>query len=367
MKRICLINLFVIFVAIIACGQNALSSEIKEQARSSIRKGLAYLKSVQRADGSWSDEMFPALTALPLWAYAGAGDIVDDADVMKRAAKFVTSKAQPDGGIYVPRQGARSGGLANYNTSVCMTALHALKDKTMVSVVLKARRYIASTQLDVAGIHEGGFGYDKATGQPYSDMMNLAFAADAMRRTESVEELRPTSEKRADIDWSAALSYANRMQQGDGGFVYNPRHAKAGVSTNATGRVRMNTYGSITYSGLLTMLHCQLDCADPRVKSAFDYLGRYWTLDENPGMGPNGLYFYYTIMARSLVAANADASLKHNGISVPWRELLIKKLASLQRPDGSWSNESNRWWENDPVLATSYALIALEFASGLTR
>jgi len=52
---------------------------------------------------------------------------------------------------------------------------------------------------------------------------------------------------------------------------------------------------------------------------------------------------------------------------IRWREELVKKLIALQKPDGSWVNANNRWWENDPVLASSYALLALEFASGLTR
>jgi len=42
-------------------------------------------------------------------------------------------------------------------------------------------------------------------------------------------------------------------------------------------------------------------------------------------------------------------------------------VISLQKPDGSWVNENNRWWENDPVLVTAYSLLALEFASGITR
>lgn len=46
---------------------------------------------------------------------------------------------------------------------------------------------------------------------------------------------------------------------------------------------------------------------------------------------------------------------------------LCIKVLSLQKPDGSWVNENNRWWENDPVLVTSYSLLTLEFASGLTR
>ncbi|MGN0827137.1 MAG: prenyltransferase/squalene oxidase repeat-containing protein [Kiritimatiellia bacterium] len=349
-----------------AVAQSAPAPEIRQLAENAIKKGLAYLDSVQRPNGSWSDETFPALTALPLWAYAGAGPLASTQAIAKATA-FVVSKAQPDGGIYVPKTPGASGGLGNYNTCVCMTALHALGDRSLAPVILKARNFIASSQLDMEGIHQGGFGYDKATGKPYSDMLNLAFAADAMRRTQNLEELRPSEEKRADLNWDAALEYAKRMQQDNGGFVYNPRHAKAGTSTNSMGRVRMNTYGSITYSGLLTMLHCRLDRSDPRVKSAYDYLGKFWTLDENPGMGPNGLYFYYTIMARALVAADQDAALTHEGKPLPWRDLLVRKLCSLQKENGSWSNESNRWWENDPVLATAYSLVALEFATGLTR
>ncbi len=36
------------------------------------------------------------------------------------------------------------------------------------------------------------------------------------------------------------------------------------------------------------------------------------------------------------------------------------RLINLQHPDGSWSNENNRWWEKDPNLVTSYAVMALE-------
>lgn len=32
---------------------------------------------------------------------------------------------------------------------------------------------------------------------------------------------------------------------------------------------------------------------------------------------------------------------------------------SLQKPDGSWANDNNRFWEADPVLCTSFALLVL--------
>ena len=42
-----------------------------------------------------------------------------------------------------------------------------------------------------------------------------------------------------------------------------------------------------------------------------------------------------------------------------WKEALAKTLIRRQQADGSWINDNNRFWEADPVLSTSYALLAL--------
>ena len=39
---------------------------------------------------------------------------------------------------------------------------------------------------------------------------------------------------------------------------------------------------------------------------------------------------------------------------------MMNRLISLQKGDGFWINNNNRWWENDPVLVTSYSLLTLE-------
>ncbi len=356
----------------LAASTPKVSEDVFAAAKAAVAKGVRYLETTQKPSGAWSDEQFPALTGLPLWALAGAGNKELKA-ISDKAADFIVSKAQPDGGLYVPIPGRKGGGLGNYNTSVCVVGLHATGRKDLTPLLLKARSYIASSQQEMEGVYQGGFGYDKATGREYADLMNTTFAADAMRRTESLEENRPAGEKKADINWDRALKFAESLQQKDGadkgGFYYHPENPKAGTKTDGTGRERINAYGSISYAGLLTMLHAKLDRADPRVKSAFEYLSKYWTLEENPGVGEQGLYFYYTIIARALNAAQSDSQLKKDGDGelIPWRELLIKKLIALQKPDGSWVNDNNRWWENDPVLATSYALIALEFAAGLAE
>lgn len=369
MKR-CFAVMAAVAVSVGAMAQG-LSPELAQDARASVGKGLSWLKSAQKPNGSWSEENMPALTGLALWALAASGEQAF-APEAEKAVAFLLGKQQPDGGIYVPVQGRPGGALGNYNTSICVAALYATGRADVIPAVLKARSYVAASQHLGDDLHAGGFGYDKDAGRRYSDLNNTQFSLDAMRRTQGAEEMRPATEKRADINWDAALNYVLQMQNKEGetagGFAYNTQDPKGGALTNADGRVMLRAYGSMTYAGVLAMVHARLEKNDPRVRSAVDYGSRFWTLEENPGQGQQGLYFYYTIMSRALRAAGLDTLPKHAAQGeIRWREELVRKVVSLQKADGSWANENNRWWENDPVLATSYALLALEFASGLTQ
>jgi hypothetical protein len=49
-----------------------------------------------------------------------------------------------------------------------------------------------------------------------------------------------------------------------------------------------------------------------------------------------------------------------DGRKVNWRRDLASRLMDFQKADGSWINDNSRWWEKDPVLVTSYAVLTLE-------
>jgi len=343
-------------------------------ARTAIQKGLAWLAANQQEGGFWSNKRFPALTGLPVWAIANAKDAKYDKQ-LDTAIRFILGKAQPDGGIYTPDPRRGGAGLGNYNTSVCMMALHATGRKDVIPVILKAREYTASTQLTGDDEHAGGYGYDRG-GRRHTDLSNTAMAIDAMRMTQDVEEFRPAGEKKVDLNWENALKYVSGMQQKDGGFLYTKGFAAApgadakGTPQRGEGdakRPLLQSYGSITYDGLLALMHCQLQRNDPRVVSALDFCTKHWTLEENPGQGAQGIYFYYDILTRALNAAGIDEIVRTDGSKVAWRDAVIQKVISLQKPEGYWENENNRWWEADPVLVTSYSLIALEYAAGIAK
>ena len=72
------------------------------------------------------------------------------------------------------------------------------------------------------------------------------------------------------------------------------------------------------------------------------------------------MYYYYHTMAKALSAYGAKTLVLKDGKEINWRRDLTKRLLDAQSPEGFWVNKNNRWWERDPVLVTSYAVLTLE-------
>ncbi len=349
---------------------SGLDLSLEQEIHAAIDRSLDWLAAKQKEDGSWSNSSFPALTALPTWAFARSGHKDRDA-VLAKAVTFMKTCVQEDGGIYQHVAGRKGGGLANYNTAICMTALHGTKDPSLTRIIQNARTLVSRGQHTGGDVYDGGFGYDRKTNRAYADLMNTLYAAEAMRLTQDVEDLRPKGEKRADVDWNAAATFIEKMQNkpaaGEdeaGGFFYKPGESKAGTTTNANGVVVFRSYGSMTYAGLLALIYAKVDRDDPRIRSAFDWSCKNWNLEENPGMGAEGLFFFFNVLTRSLSAYGAEVVPVDDETYVNWRKEVARRLLSLQRIDpatgqGYWMNSEGRFWERDAVLVTGYSTLSL--------
>lgn len=361
-------------------------AQATSEADKAIKDGAKWLAAQQKESGAFSQEQFPGLTGLALWALISTGDEAYKPNIDK-AVEFLKTKVQPDGGIYSAVPGRKGGGLGTYNTAICLTALAETKRADLTEIILNARTYLAGSQISGDETYNGGFGYDKAAPRTYADLMNTHFVMEAMRRSQSYEDMRPAGQAKADINWSAALEFAESLHNdenaGDsaGGFAYSPADAKAGME-KADGKkpaateakpskekIVMRSYGSITYAGLLALVYCELEPTDPRVRSTLDWASRHWTLEENPGVGDQGLYFFYNVIGRSLTAAGIKEIpvAGEEGKTINWSDELINKVDSLQKEKGNWVNKNGRFWENDPVLSTSYSILSLTFASGKAK
>lgn len=347
-------------------------AERELEARATIARGLRWLEAQQRKDGSWSNEKHPALTALPLWAFANNPE-PSWQPIRDRAREKILSYVREDGGIY--RKSLVTGGLSTYNTAICMTALHALGDRSLAPVILNARGFVAASQKLTGDEYDGGFGYGQKTMFVHADLQNTAAAVQAMRMTADVEDLRPVGEARADIDWDRVVAFVERLQNAPatgrehaGGITYKPGATTAGTGTAPDGSVVLRATGSMTYSGFLSLIYADLPPDDVRIRSAYEWATRHWTVQENPGAGDSGLYFYLRTMSRALAAHGKTRIPLASGEDVDWRAELIEKLVSSQKPgetedQGYWVNDrSNRFWEGDAVLVTAYSILALQTA-----
>ncbi len=147
---------------------------------------------------------------------------------------------------------------------------------------------------------------------------------------------------------------------GDGGFYYTP----AGAGSSPAGRSDnggLRSYGSMSYAGLKSMIFAGLKEDDPRVKAAVQWAHDHYTLSENPGLGDEGLYYYYHLFGKAIAALGQEKLVDSQGAAHDSRADLVAELARRQRPDGSWTNANTRWLEGDPNLVTGYALLTLSY------
>ena len=342
---------------------------LQHEVQHAIDQGVAWMEKNQDPKGFWSTADHPAVTALALVALRGAN--VDSA-VTRKGYEFVVNSAQPDGGIY------RKPEMITYNTAISMMALLAANNAEYRPLILKARRYLVGLQNDfgepgkVDDVFDGGVGY--GSHYKHSDLSNTMAALEALYYSKQLARDQSGDDMR-DLNWPAAIHFIQSCQnlsqsndqpwvsddpQNKGGFIYYPGQSMAGQTNLPSGRVALRSYGSISYAGLLSYIYADLKPDDPRVAAVLKWLAENYTLEENPGMGPQGLFYYFHTMAKALNLVGQDAVMLKDGRKVNWRDALALKLINLQQKDGSWVNANNRWWEKDPALVTSYGLISLE-------
>jgi len=331
--------------------------------RAAIGRGATFLVGAQAADGSFSAELGPAVTALAVTALVKAGRPVTDPAV-SRGLEHLLSFRQPDGGIH-----AADSPLANYETSIAILALVACNEGGRYDRELEAAAaFVRGIQWDDGegkGPDDpafGGAGYGRKS-RP--DLSNTQFLVEALRAVGSSAD-DPAIQK--------ALEFVSRTQNlpgphnplpfaaknPDGGFFYTP--AAGGESqAGETPDGGLRSYGSMTYAGLKSMIFAGVAKDDPRVAAAIEWLGKHYTFGENPGMGQAGLYYYLHTAAKALDALGEDRFTDAAGKPHVWREELAAAIVERQRPDGSWANANARWMEDDVNLVTSYALLALAY------
>lgn len=357
---------------------------LKLEIERAIAKGVKFLESKQDPEtGSWSDTDFPAISALAISSIAGDPALTGKTelpDSAKKGYQYLLNQVQPDGGIY-------ANGLSTYNTAISMMALLLSGDESHLPIIAKARKYLVSKQQDFGKPGEldhpfdGGIGY--GDGSEAANMSTTQFTLGALYHSKKIlADTEFAVEEGTDLDWDAAIAFLARCQNSEdtikksegklalreideGGFVYFPGNTKSDTfeikTADGKQATALRSYGSISYAGMLSFIYAEMDLEDPRLQSVLKWLQGNFSLEENPGMEAEGLFYYYHTMAKALSIAGIQQLEEPDGNKIDWKKDLALKLMSQQQQDGSWINEgSNRWMEGDPILVTSYSLQALQ-------
>ena len=328
-----------LFVLVSASGWGA---ETRGDGRTAISKAAAFLWSKQGADGGWHSETYgllrsgQSLTPFILLALLDAPDPPREA--VDRAVRFIRANTSPDG--EVGRSDPSLEDYPNFATSLAVRALlKAGKPEGVDRMVAALRRQQFFEDNGWTRDHPayGGWGMGGPIRKPpFPGHVDLSMTRHVLQACGDAS--------------GRVKAYLERCRNADGGFMFSPvvlDANKAGVG---------KSYGTATADGVLALLALQ-EPAGP----ALDWLLKHHRVDGVPGFDEStrkwrdGMLYYY-------LAASAQAFQAAKRGPRAWREEMLDSLVARQHEDGSFKNASFLMKEDDPLIATTLALLALTAA-----
>ena len=325
---------------IVLVSARGLGAEARDDGRIAIAKAAAYLWSKQGADGGWHSETYGLLKSgqsLTPFVLLALQDVPDPPiDAQDRAFAFIRANTNAQG--EVGRSDPSLEDYPNFATSLALRAFRRTrKPVDKMTEALRAQQFRAENGWTPQDPAYGGWGMGGPLRQPpHAGHVDLCMTRHVLQ---------------AIGDPSGRVKkYLERCRNADGGFMFSPvvlDANKAGVG---------KSYGTATADGVL----CLLALGEP-VGPALDWLTAHHRVDGGPGFeeGPKGrdgmLYAYG--------GASAQAGDRSQGGPEGWRKEMIRSLIGRQREDGSFRNASFLMQEDDLLIATTLALLALTSAT----
>jgi squalene-hopene/tetraprenyl-beta-curcumene cyclase len=367
-----------------------------ERTERALAKARAFLQKRQSPDGAWRSEAYApfrdgdALTGLVLTAFVELPQTGDSRAVIDKGARYLAAMVDKQGRICPPNERLA---YPLYTTSGAIMALSrpdysassAQRDAWLV--YLRERQLAEPLDWQREDLLYGGWGYSSepprrpTSGQPLaplaeSNLSATVFALAALRAAGAPAD-DPAVQKglvfvRRCQNFSADKGSAEKFD--DGGFFFIQGDAlrnKAGVSgTDAAGRQRYASYGSTTADGLSAMLMFPTPQDQPRIAAAWDWFAKHGAVGKHPGsyakareVARAAVYYYYCrSFSEALTLDQRDGPScgpENSRQGTDWAGALADELCSRQRSDGSWVNIAVDQREDDPLVATSFAVGAL--------
>ena len=325
------------------------------------KKAAEFVVKQQNPDGGFGQKegkpfSMVGYTGLVVAGLIETGTAGKDSEAVKKAVAFILGKRLDDGSICTKELGVQS-----YETSIAIMALAAADKDKYKAEIKKAADYLMGIQDDgkTTPTSAGGIGYGSDKTQ--SNLSTTHYALQALKDAGVPED--------SDV-WKRAVAFVSACQNNaetnkaewagvDGSFIYSPKPESKAGEVEVRGKKGWRGYGSMTYAGYLSYVYAKVGKDDPRVKGALKWISENYTLEENPGIKDQGLYYYYVTFATAMNARGEATVKDKDGKEHNWAKELGAKLIGLQNEDGSWLNKADRWQEGDKIICTAFCLRAL--------
>ena len=326
-----------------------------KRERSSLERAAQYLWAQQAADGGFHSATYgllrsgQSLTPFVLGALLRVPEATAPAPAgaVDRALAFIRRHTSVEGAVGV------TGGEAdypNYATALAVDALVAARGRAVgaesgtadiapMVAQLRAQQFSEANGWTPEHTAYGGWGMGGAIRRPpdagHVDLSMTRFV---------LEALRASGVDGSDPAMTRARVFLERSQNHDGGFFFSPVTPalnKAGQSAEG-----FKSYGTTTADGVLALRASGVPDSDDRIARAITWIDKNHRSDRVPGFDEaespraswgSGLRFYY---------AAAIARVR------PQQRVRLPEQAD----DGSFRNANGRVKEDDPLIATTFAI-----------
>jgi len=313
---------------------------------SALARGCQYLQSQQSEDGGWHSRKYgllksgQSLTPFVLNTLLQACAVQPAA--LDRALAFINRNTNSEGAV--GKMDPLLYDYPNYATALAVRALvRAGKPVAHMTAWLRTQQFSEEHGWKRDDSAYGGWGMGgEPRVAPDPGHVDLSMTRHVL------QALAAAKVPATDPAWARARVFVERCQNPDGGFYFSPVVLDANKA-GQDGNGQYRSYGTATADGILAML-----ALGDKPESAQRWLTARDIPDGAPGFTgkayqrwTSGLRFYY---------AGASAEVLGAG------RLLITNLESSQHSDGSWRNPEKLGKEDDPLIATTFAISALSHA-----
>jgi squalene-hopene/tetraprenyl-beta-curcumene cyclase len=319
-----------------------------------LERAARYLWTQQGSDGGFHSSTYgllrsgQSLTPLVLGALRKVPNTVPaHSSSIDRALEFIKRNTDAQGAL--GRMDESSADYPNYATSLAVSAIIKTRrggfEALAQSMIgqLRAQQFSEENGWKRGDAAYGGWGMGGTIRRPPdAGHVDLSMTRCVM------EALRDAGILPSDPTMTRALIFLERCQNPDGGFYFspvNPEINKAGEAEE-----RFNSYGTATADGVLALRAASVPEADDRIVKAMNWLKSHHLPDRAPGFESpaqasrkewsTGLRFYYGYVI-SRAAPNLPLEIPEQAV------------------DGSFRNTNNMVKEDDPLIATAFAVYML--------